>query len=428
MNSLPRFLSFSCLILLLSHVSTLRADDWPQWRGPDRDGVWHEAGIMETFPAERIKPRWTASVGIGFSSPVIADGRVFVTDTVHGKPPHADERVHAFDAKTGEPLWTHTYAVEYRESFFSEAFRTGPISTPVVNDGRVYTSGASGVVVCLDAVKGDVLWQRNLQQDFPESEVIGSTSLLIEGDLVILMPCAKPNATVLALDKQTGKTVWTALEEAETASSAIAITDGGVRQIIVWTSESVTSLEPATGKTLWAERLFTTKDATVSTPVYRDGQLLIGGLMMQMKQEPPSAVTLWPKSRATARRVFSDTSTAAFRGDYVYSARSFGEFICVDAKTGEVKWETDKVTTQLSGASVHITTHGETDLLYNNDGELIRARLAPDGYHELSRTKILDPGVTYSGRKVAWSAPAFAHRCIYARTNTQLVCISLAVE
>ena len=111
----------------------------------------------------------------------------------------------------------------------------------------------------------------------------------------------------------------------------------------------------------------------MSTPVYHDGYLLIGGLMMKLDQDKPNAVVLWPESRATAQRVLSDTSTPLFRDGYVYSARSFGEFVCLDAKTGKQLWETDKVTDRKSGASVHPTENGKSVLLYNDRGELIRA-------------------------------------------------------
>jgi len=116
-----------------------------------------------------------------------------------------------------------------------------------------------------------------------------------------------------------------------------------------------------------------------------------------------------------------------FRDDFIYSAKSLGEFICVDAKTGRQLWATDKVTDSKSGASVHATANGDTVLLYNDRGELIRVRLTPQGYQELSRVRVLEPPATW-GRKCAWAAPAFANRHIYARTNKELVCASLSIE
>jgi len=415
------------VLLSLAHVAAVRADDWPQWRGPNRDGVWSETGILEKFPSGGLKVRWRAPVGIGFSSPVVAAGRVFVTDSELAKP-KARERVHAFDARTGQRLWSCAYDVNYPDAAFDERFPRGPIATPVAANGRLYVLGASGNVLCLDTLKGDVLWKKNLQKEYPGSEIYPSPSPLIEGDLLILLVGAKPGASVIAFNKNTGQQIWHALDDGPTASSPIVLTAAGVRQLIVWTDRSVTSLAPATGKTLWRERLHTTQDAAVSTPVYQDGYLLIGGLMMKLNQDKPNAVVLWPESRATARRVLSDTSTALFRDGYIYSPRSFGEFVCLDAKTGKQLWETDKVTDRKSGASVHPTENGKSVLLYNDRGELIRAQLTSAGYREVSRARVLEPATTFSGRKCAWAAPAYADHHIYARTNKELVCASLAAE
>lgn len=416
-------------VYLLSWVlaQAVEAEDWPQWRGANRDGSWSETDVLETFPPEGLKIRWRAPVGIGFSSPVVAGGRVYVTDSQLANP-KATERVHAFDALSGKPLWSYAYDVTYADIAFDERYLRGPIATPVVADGRIYTWGAVGNLLCLDAVKGDVVWQKDVQKEYPTSDLYTSGSPLIEGNFLIVLVGAKPGGCVIAFDKTTGKEVWKALDEPATASSPIVVSAGGTRQLIIWTPQSVTSLAPATGATYWRQRLHTTQDAAVSTPVYHDGYLLVGGLMIKLDDDKPAAKVLWPRSRAAARRILSDTSTALFRDDFIYSARSFGEFVCIEATTGKQVWETDKVTDLKSGASVHPTANGRSVLLYNDRGELIRALLTPEGYQELCRARVLEPAVTFSGRKTAWAAPAYANRHVFARTNKELVCASLATE
>ena len=133
-------------------------------------------------------------------------------------------------------------------------------------------------------------------------EVWCNASPLIEGDLLILVVGGKPNACVVAFDKHSGKAAWKALGDTATHSSPIAITAGGKRQLIVWTNEAVTSLDPATGKTYWRERLLTTADYVVSTPVFHDNLLLIGGLMLKLDREKPAASVLWPNTKAVSRR------------------------------------------------------------------------------------------------------------------------------
>jgi outer membrane protein assembly factor BamB len=415
-------------VLLVASIMTIavRADDWPQWRGLNRDGSWNETGILKTFPPSGLKIRWRASVGNGFSSPVVADGRVYVTDSELAKP-KARERVFAFDALSGKQLWNYTYDVDYPESAYDVKYPHGPISTPIVADGRIYTWGAAGTLLCLDALKSDVVWQKDIHKQYPNSSLDNAGSPLIEGNFLIVPVGAKPDACVIAFDKYTGQEIWKSLDEEASASSPIVVNAGGKRQLIIWTPRAVTALEPATGKTYWRMRLNTTQDATVSTPVCHDGNLLIGGLMLKLDSDKPAATVMWPKSRAASRRILSDTSTALFRDNYIYSARSAGEFVCLEATTGNPLWETDKVTDLKSGASVHVTANGESVLLYNDHADLIRARLTPRGYQEISRARVLEPPATWN-RKCAWAAPAYSNRHIYARTSKELVCASLVKE
>ena len=216
------------------------------------------------------------------------------------------------------------------------------MATPIVQNGKVYTLGRLGHLFCLDARKGDVLWQRNLEKDYQVAFAPGTPSPLIEGDLLILFIGGKPGACVVALHKDTGKEVWKALDESLTFSSPIVISSGGKKQLIVWTQESVTSLDPAAGTTYWRQRLLTSSDYAVSTPVFHKDRLLIGGLMFQLDPDKPAATVLWPASKAPARRIFSHTSTALFRGDHLFSAKSSGELICVEASTGKQVWESDQ--------------------------------------------------------------------------------------
>jgi len=297
----------------------LQADDWPQWRGPNRDGVCGETGLLESFPADGLKVRWRVPVGWGFSSPVVAQSRVYLADSEVVKP-KAKERVHCFDETTGKVLWTHVYDVAYEDWAFDPKQEVGPVATPAVQNGKVYTVGRRGDLFCLDAKKGDVLWQMNMEKDYQAG------SPLIEGELLILFFGGK--AGVIALNKDTGKEVWKALAETWTYSSPIVITSGGKRQLIVWTQESVTALDPASGKTYWRQPLLTSADYAVSTPVFYNDRLLIGGMMFQLDSDKPAAKVLWPDSKAPTRRIFSHTSTALFRGEHVFSAKSSGELIC----------------------------------------------------------------------------------------------------
>lgn len=409
----------------LACAAPMLAEDWPQWRGLNRDGVYVETGPIYPLPTESFKVRWRVPVGGGFSSPIVAQGRVFLADSELMKP-KAKERFQCLEETTGKMLWTYSYDVAYEDWAFDPSQEIGPVATPIVQNGKVYTLGRLGHLVCFNVQNGDVLWKRNLVEDYKVAFSPGTPSPLIEGDLLILFIGGKSGACLVALNIDTGHEVWKALDESLTYSSPIVISAGGKRQLIVWTQESVTSLDPAAGTTLWRQQLLTSGDYAVSTPVFHNSRLLIGGLMLQLDSDKPAASILWPASKAPARRIFSNTSTALFRSDHVFSAKSSGELICVEASTGKLVWEIDTVTDLKNGASIHLTPNGDSVLLYTDRGELIRAQLTSVGYKEMSRVGLVEPTMPFGGRNVTWSPPAYANHHIFARTGKELICVSLA--
>jgi outer membrane protein assembly factor BamB len=215
-----------------------KADDWPQFRGPNRDGVLNETGILQTFPTDGLKVRWRVPAGGGLSSPIVSDGRVFLCDS-EMKKPKAWERVHCYDEKTGKPLWTHTDEATYPDWAFDPTQATGPDATPIASGGKVYTFGRIGSLLCLDVRDGAMLWQRDLGKQYGPENFGTTPSPLIEGNLVILVAGGKPDACVIALDKDSGKDVWQALDDNWTYSSPIVINAGGKGQLIVLTPEAV---------------------------------------------------------------------------------------------------------------------------------------------------------------------------------------------
>ncbi len=426
--ALLRVLPASVLVLLLAH--RIRADDWPQWRGPHRDAVWAETGIVGTLPTNGLKVLWRAPVGLGYSSPLIVAGKLYLSDAELVKP-LVRERVQCLSADSGKVLWTHSYEHPVPDWFFTEDMGRGPGATPIVAQGKLHALDLWGNLVCLDTRHGNLVWKRNLKEDFHMRETSVDSSPLIEGELLILMLGGKEGAGIVALDRNTGREVWRALDETVTWSSPIVIEAGGVRQLIVWTQQSVTSLNPADGKPYWREATSTGGSpgtAGVSTPVFQNGRLLVSGWMFQLEKDRPAARTVWPELQGVSRRILSDTSSGVLLGDYVYGAKTGGEFVCLRAATGEEIWRTNTVTVPGNGASVHATLHGDSALLFNDRGELIQARLGPGGYREISRTKLIEPNSPFGSRKFAWSAPAFARQNVYARNDRELICFSLAAK
>ena len=234
---------------------------------------------------------------------------------------------------------------------------------------------------------------------------------------------------LIAIDKDSGKTVWRALIDYAAMSSPVVVSAAGKRQLVVWSQHAVTSLDPATGEVYWREETRpVNQSSAVSTPVAQGNKLLVGGLMMELDQNRPTATVLWPLVKSPARRNLSNTSTPLLRGDYIFSARTSGHFVCLQAATGNELWQTDTVTDLVSGASIHLTPNGENTFLYTDRGELILARLSGDGYREIGRDRLVAPTFAYQGKKFVWAPPAFANRCVFARSDEELVCASLAAR
>lgn len=414
----------AALILLQSFATISEAADWPQWRGPNRDGSWNETNIMETFPASGLSFAWRVPVGRGWSSPIVAGGRVYLTD-VQISGGRAVERILCLDEPSGRLLWSHTYPAAYPEWAFAPD-AGGPRATPLVKDGRLFSLGAAGRLFSLDAVRGTVLWEKDLTQLYGLEAFSGITaSPMIEGGLLILCPFAKPDASVVALDPGSGREIWRALNDSFSYSSPAVFSAGGNTQLVVWTQAAITSLDLATGRTWWREPCSTPGDMAVATPVFANHRLLAGGIMFQLNSNVPAASALWPEKRAATKRVWSNTSTPLFQGDHIYSARTSGELICVEAATGHVLWETNSVTSLKNGACIHLTPNGDSVFLFTDQGNLIRARLSPQGYQELGRARLLEPTHPFNGRNVVWPPPAYANRRVFARNDKELVCAEL---
>lgn len=416
-------IAWAVIGMLLGALAILAAE-WPQFRGPNRDGNWDESGILETFPREGLKVRWRQPVGGGWSSPVVVQARVFVFDVELIKP-SARERLHCFEEKTGKVLWVYAYDETYGDWAYVPERGAGPTATPIVEGDRIYMVGANGNTHCLDVKTGRVIWEKNIGREYQVAEMSCRPSPLIEGRLLIVFTGAKPGASLLALDKLTGKEVWKALDDPVSNSSPIIITAGGRRQLIVWSDSSLASLDPANGHTYWREPMVTSNNDSAATPVFQGNRLLVSGLMLDVSADPPAAIFRWPEIRTPAKRILSNTSTAVLRGEYIFSAKGFGELVCLEAATGRQIWSTNSLTASKNGASIHITPQGGGFFLFTDEGNLIRAQLSPAGYREISRSHLIDPTWPFGQTRFVYAPPAFANRTVFARSEAEVVCSSL---
>ena len=418
---------FPLILLLLIH-GILTAADWPQWRGPNRDGVWTDSGIASSFPSGGLVPKWKAPIGFGYSSPILLNGMLYLSDLVADKP-IAHERMLCFNARSGKRIWMTQHDTSPPDWFFSPAQLRGPGSTPLIHNGRIYGLSMFSVLQCLDARTGTVLWKRDLVVEYQLPPSSLDASPLVDGKLLIVSMGGRPDAGVVAFDLLTGAEVWRSLAEAASWSSPVIVSAGGTRQLIVWMRQSVTSLNPTNGSVYWREPTVSGGSpgfSAVSTPVVKGDRLLVSGLMFQFDRDRPAAKVLWPDTPSGARRILSDTSTPLLVGDYVYSPRSGGTFVCLEAGTGREVWQTNTITRESRGACVHMIPNGSSLFLFTDQGNLIRARLSPAGYRELSRVHLIDPSSPLFENEFAWAAPAFANRNIFVRNDRELRCYSMS--
>jgi outer membrane protein assembly factor BamB len=449
-----RLLLLSSLWCLLANVS--RADDWPGWLGPKRDGVWREDGLVEKFPPTGPKLRWRTPIGAGYSGPAVAGGKVYITDRVlaqgasNPKNPFTNrsrvegkERVLCLDEASGQILWEYSYDCPYQVSYGS-----GPRTTPVVAGGKVYTLGAMGDLLCLDANKGVVLWSANFPSDFGADVPLWGFSAhpLVDGDRLICLAGGKDHVTV-AFHKDTGKVLWHALSGREPGYAPPMIYQiDGKRQLIIWHPESINSLNPETGDVYWSHpfpgRGGLKAGLSISTPRLLGDRLFFtafydGSIMLKLNGTESPAVAWRSKGRSErptdTDALHSIIATPVVKDGHIYGVCSYGELRCLDADTGERLWATHEPTTgkELRWGNAFLVPHLDRFILFNELGDLILARLTPKGYEEMSRANILEPTNTMAppaGRRVIWSHPAFANRSVYARNDREIACVSLAAR
>jgi outer membrane protein assembly factor BamB len=425
-----------CLFAMFCILTTLVAEDWPEWRGKGRLGVWNESGILDSFPPQGLKALWRTPVHAGFAGPAVAAGRVFVTDFESSSGPKGTERVLCLDEKSGKILWTRAWNANYGK--MSYAF--GPRATPTVDGERVFVLGATGMLLCLKVKSGDIIWQKDFAKDYGmQLPIWGITSApLIDGNRLIAIVGGQPDAKVMAFDKITGKEIWRALssDSEQGYCQPIIFKIADARQLIIWHPTAVASLDPVTGKVLWQQPFTIKMGMTLATPVLSGSNLLVsafynGSMLLNVLKD--GAKMLWKgksDSEINTDGLHAVINTPVIDGDYIYGICSYGQFRCLNLKTGERVWETMDVTKERARwASGLIVRQGDRYFINNDRGELIIAKLSPERYQEICRTQLIKPTTNPGNRRelegVNWSHPAYANHCIFARNDEEIIAVSL---
>ncbi|MEZ6137516.1 MAG: PQQ-binding-like beta-propeller repeat protein [Pirellulaceae bacterium] len=436
LNSLRLHVAWQALVFLSILTSSVQAEDWTQWRGANRDGVWQVEGVVDTLPEGQLPLDWSVEIGAGYNGPTVADGRVFVMDRV--TEPREMERVLCFDSASGRQLWKHEYPTNYTISYTA-----GPRASVTIDGERAYAVGAMGDVKCLDVAKGEVLWEHALDSEYELAMPIWgiAASPLVYKDLVI-QQAAVADACMVAFDKTTGAEVWKALPEKASYASPIIVqrtgADGVAHDVLVcWTGESLSGLDPRTGKVYWAHAMPPSRmPIGIGTPTIDGNRIFVssfydGSMMVELSEDGLSSELLWravgPDEQHT-ESLHAMIGTSILDGDYVYGVDSYGEFRCLDAKTGERIWEDQTAVPRSRWATIHMVRQADRVWMFNERGDLLIAKLSPQGLEILDRAHLIDPTRVQLNKRegVCWSHPAFAEKSVFARSDEKLVRASLA--
>lgn len=376
------------------------AADWPNYRGPNHDGISKESGWTTEWPANGPKILWKAKVGMGFSGVVVANGQAYTQGNASDQ-----DTIFCFDANTGDSKWKHTYAAPLDAKYYEG----GTSATPTVDGDKVYTISKRGILHCLNAADGKVVWTKNLQEELGAKipEWGFATSFLIQGDLALL----NFGSAGTALDKKTGKVVWSSGPEESGYATPVPFDASGERAVLLAAKRDVIAVKVKDGKELWRFPWKTQYDVNAAAPILSGSKVFIssgynrGAGVFDVSKNPAEKV--WEN-----KNLRNHMASSVLWEGHLYGVDE-NQLRCVVFDTGEVKW-TDKV----SGKGTLSMADGKL-LVLSERGELLVANPSPAGFKPIVRAQVV-------GGK-CWTAPTLANGKIYVRTGPgDLVCVDVS--
>jgi len=389
--------------------------DWPQWRGPQRDAVSEETGLLQEWPENGPKLLWQSKdIGFGYSTPSVVGDRIYLLSNEGNE----NEFVQALKTEDGSRVWA-TRIGKVGNPDQSPSY-PGARSTPTIDGERLYALGSDGDLVCLEAATGKLLWTKNLRSEFGgvPGEWAYSESPLVDGDLVVCTP-GGAEATIVALDKRTGGVVWKCAVPGgdEAAYASIVAADiGGVKQYVQFLGKGLVGVDAKSGRFLWRYgRTAEGSPANMPTPVVHNGYIYSaagrsgGGLVkltVDQGQVKAEEVYFTP-------RLPTSLGGSVLVGDYLYGTTAQA-VVCAEFTTGEVKW------TQRGPAPGSVCYADGCIYLHGENGDMTLIEASPDGYREKGR--FTPPGQPDRGRSKAWAYPVVANGRLYIRDLGVLWC------
>ncbi|HZN67511.1 MAG TPA: PQQ-binding-like beta-propeller repeat protein [Tepidisphaeraceae bacterium] len=397
------------LACLLACARASAAEDWPRWLGPNGDNISRERLALEKLPSGGPKQLWSKRVGIGHSSPVAADGRVYLFTLVGNQ-----DTLTCFDAKTGDVVWTRKYNAGWKGAY------PGTRATPVIEkeEGRIYTYGGAGHLVCYELETGKPVWALDVLKETRSRPLQwGQASSPLVVDDLIYVQAGDGGPVAVAVNKKNGRVAWQSQARDKAGyAHVIHIDAGGTPQLVVFGGKAVYGVNPDNGRTLWREPWETSYDVNAATPVYRDGHLFVsseyGHGCMMLRVERRGVRKLWEK-----RDVQCKFQPPILDGDHLY-ANSAGTIKCMSWPDGRIAWEARDRDLRL-GAGGSILRVGEDKLITLSErGELGLVEATPQ------RIRLLGQAQLFDGREI-WSTPLLYDGKLYAKGTEGFVCLDM---
>jgi outer membrane protein assembly factor BamB len=383
---MSRFISMpTAAVILLVLIGAVHApadaQDWPQWRGPGRDGLITSFREPKAWPA-RLEQAWQVTVGTGHSSPLVEGRRVYLLSR-QGE----QEVVSCLDLETGKPIWRDLYQAPYTVNSAATRHGKGPKSTPVLQGGTLFTLGIGGILSAYDAESGRLRWRREFASEYPKTSPLygAAMSPIVERGLLIAHVGGHGNGALCAFNVETGKTVWSWTGDGPGYSSPIAADLGGMRQVVTQSQKNVVAVSPVDGTLLWSLPFTTAYDQNAVTPVVSADTVIVSGLDNGVSAyRVTRAGSAWRPERVWENRdvsFYMNTPVLAGGTLYGMSHRNKGSFVALDARTGAALWATPG----RAGDNAAALVAGETLLLLTTDGELIVSKANRAGFEERRR-------------------------------------------
>jgi outer membrane protein assembly factor BamB len=411
-NIYSKLVACVCIVLALAGPVSL-AQDWPQWRGPDRDGLVHSFTPPKAWP-EKLKTVWKIQAGIGHSSPVVVGRRVYLLSRQE-----ESEVASCFDLDTGKLLWRDAYPVAYVMNPAAVTHGKGPKSTPVISGDKLYTLGISGVLSCYDTGTGKLQWRKEFAKQFrTTSPDFGTaTSPLAWNGLVIAHVGGHNSGALTAFDGSTGAVKWSWNGDGPGYASPVVAEIGGTTQIVTQTQKSIAGFDARTGGLLWQIPFETEYVQNIVTPaVYKQTLILSGIDKGTMAVRPVKRGSKWETERIwETQDVSMYMSSPVVTGDYVFgfSHKRRGQFFCIDARTGKTLW-TD---IGRDGDNAAIVGAGEYLFLLTDGADLIVARNDPSQFEVVRKYSVAE--------SPTWAHPAIVKNGVVIKDASTLALLSL---